>query len=439
MNKLLVSIAAVVLSGASAALAPAAEGSASGASSGTGPNAGGLQAGDYVAVVGDSITEQKMYSVFIEDYLLMCKPVENDNLRATQFGWGGETSWGFAGRMANDMLRFYCTAATTCFGMNDGGYSPETPDKEKHYHDAQTSVVQQMKKGGVRFIVVGSPGCVDSDTFHKDPAAAAMYNKTLAAERDIAKQVAQEQGVAYADVFDPMVQVMEKAKAKYGHGYHVAGGDGVHPDANGHLVMAYAFLKGLGCKGDVGTITLDLAANKAQATDGHQVRGVKDGLVEIESSRYPFCFYGDDLKATGSTKGVIEFFPFNQDLNRLTLVVHNAPAGKQLKVTWGKESKAFSAEQLGQGINLAAEFLDNPFSEPFRHVEEAIKKQQAFETPLVKQLIHDLPAYKDAAPNEGETLDRIANSLIQKDKTLVDASAEAVKPVTHTIKIEVEK
>ena len=33
-----------------------------------------LHNGDYVAIVGDSITEQKQYSVFMEDYLLMCQP-----------------------------------------------------------------------------------------------------------------------------------------------------------------------------------------------------------------------------------------------------------------------------------------------------------------------------------------------------------------------------
>ncbi|MDB5174505.1 MAG: GDSL-like Lipase/Acylhydrolase, partial [Phycisphaerales bacterium] len=203
---------------------------------------GGLKAGDYVAVIGDSITEQKQYSVFIEDYLLMCKPV--GGITVTQFGWGGETAPGFAGRMANDMIPFGASAATTNFGMNDGGYSPMDPGKAKRYHDGQTSVVGQLKKAGVRFIVVGSPGCVDSDTFRHDPSAAAMYNKTLSAERDIAKQVAQEQGVAFADVIDPMLDVMQKAKAKYGKEYHVGGGDGVHPDANGHLVMAYAYLKG---------------------------------------------------------------------------------------------------------------------------------------------------------------------------------------------------
>src|SRR5436305_7453556 len=106
---------------------------------------GSLQSGDYVAIVGDSITEQKQYSVFMEDYLLMCKPALN--LRASQFGWGGETSWGFAARMQNDMIPFGASVATTCFGMNDGGYGPMDAVKGKHYHDAQASVVDQMKKG----------------------------------------------------------------------------------------------------------------------------------------------------------------------------------------------------------------------------------------------------------------------------------------------------
>ena len=70
----------------------------------------------------------------------------------------------------------------------------------------------------------------------------------------------QEEGVVFANVLDPMIDVMTKAKAKYGHDYHLAGGDGVHPDRNGHLVMAYAFLKALGCDGNIGSITVDLTA-----------------------------------------------------------------------------------------------------------------------------------------------------------------------------------
>ena len=251
-----------------------------------------LQQGDYVAVIGDSITEQRLYSLFIEDYLLMCKPAAD--LRATQFGWGGETALGFAARMANDCLRFQPSVATTCFGMNDGGYSPMDPGKARRYRTAQIAIVNQLKRAGVRLIVVGSPGCVDADTFWgHSPDRAAMYNKTLAELRDIARDIAREQGVVYTDVYDPMMSAMTKAKAKYGRKYHLAGGDGVHPDRNGHLVMAYAFLKALGCDGNIGTITVDLQGGKAETSEGHKILGCDKGQVEVESSKYPFCFYGD--------------------------------------------------------------------------------------------------------------------------------------------------
>lgn len=405
-----------------------------------------LQKGDFVAVCGDSITEQKLYSVYIEDYLLMCKP--QPDLRVMQFGWSGETSWGFLSKMPREALRFDMTVATTCYGMNDGAYSPMTPEKAKRYREAMQGIVDAFKKKGVRFIVVGSPGCVDADTFLRpDPSdpepdarkkrkvkASEMYNKTLAGLREIAKEVAQQNGCAFADVYATMFDAMTRAKAKYGPKYHVAGGDGVHPSQNGQLCMAYAFLKGLGVDGHIGTITVDLAANKAEATDGHKVLGVGNGAVEVESVKYPFCFYGDP-KNPGSTSGIIEFLPFNQDLNRYMLVVKNAGSGK-VKVTWGKETKEFAAADLEKGINLAAEFVaDNPFSEPFKKVEAEIRKQQNAETPLVKKTLHDLPKQSDQAKAE-----QAAQDEMKRAKDLFDASAKAAnKPVRHTIKIEVVK
>jgi len=397
---------------------------------------GQLQKGDSVAVIGDSITEQRRFSVFIEEYLVMCQPAPE--LKQTQFGWSGETSWGFERRMDNDMLRFHSTVATTCFGMNDGGYSPMNDEKAKRYRDAQTQIVQKLKQGGVRFIVVGSPGAVDVQTFRNhNRELAEMYNKTLAAERDIAKEVADKEGVAFADVFDPMVDVMTKAEEKFGKDYHLAGPDGVHPDNNGHLVMAYAFLKGLGCKGDIGTITVDLAGNKAEATDGHKVLSCADGAVEIESSRYPFCFSGGRGQ-TDSTRAILPYLPFNQDLNRYMLVVNNAGAGK-VKVTWGNASKEFDAEQLSKGINLAAEFLNNPFSEPFRRIEDQIRRKEEVETPLVKQTINEIPAVAKATPAAGEALEKAATQGVEMDRSLQDALTASVVPVKHTIKIEAVK
>src|SRR6478752_3197216 len=107
-----------------------------------------VRSGDMVAVIGDSITEQKQYSVFIEDYLLMCQPA--DKLRVAQFGWGGETATGFEKRMKNDMLRFKPMLITTCFGMNDGGYGPLTKERADLYRTSTQQIIDKAKKAGVR-------------------------------------------------------------------------------------------------------------------------------------------------------------------------------------------------------------------------------------------------------------------------------------------------
>ena len=358
-----------------------------------------LQRGDNVAVCGDSITEQKIYSVFIEDYLLMCQPAAG--LQAHQFGWSGESVPGLVSRMETEVIPFKPTVATTCYGMNDGGYLPIDPERQKRFREGTEMMVKNFKAAGVRLIVVGTPGVVDTDSFDKKAGKkvpAKDYNEqTLADLGNIARQVASEQGVAFADLHTPMLDAMGKLKAKYGNGYAIAG-DGIHPQAAGHLVMAYAFLKALGCKGDVGTITYDARNGTATASEGHRVIAATKSGVEVESSRYPFCFTGDPA-SPNSTRGVLEFLPFNEELNRLLLVVKNS-AAPNMTVTWGAASKTFTAAQLGKGINLAAEFPDNPFSQPFAEEEKAIRQQQEFETPGVKNILHTLPGWSVLLPEE---------------------------------------
>jgi lysophospholipase L1-like esterase len=389
-----------------------------------------LKEGDFVAICGDSITEQKQYSVFIEDYLLMCRP--KANLRAAQFGWSGETAPGFLKRMDNEVLRFKPTVATTCYGMNDGGYAPMTPATAQRYRDAQTAILERFKKANVR-VVLGSPGCVDADSFKKDPKAAEIYNKTLGELREIDRELAKEHGVAFADVYGAMMDAMTKAKAKYGSSYDVAGGDGVHPNRNGHLVMAYAFLKAMGCDGDLGKITLNLSG-ESEAVGGHRIVSSSKGSFEIESTRYPFCFDGDPA-LPASTRGIIEFVPFNEDLNRLTLVVNGVGEGNVM-VTWGEKSKEFPASTLVKGINLAAEFSQNPFSKPFADVEKEIRAQQNFETPLVKEKLH---AITTTQPADRAAMEEPVKELLSKEARLVEAAAGAVTPVRHTIKIAAMK
>jgi hypothetical protein len=158
-------------------------------------------------------------------------------------------------------------------------------------------------------------------------------------------------------------------------------------------------------------------------------------VVELESTRYPFCVTPGDPKDPNTTASIVEFFPFQQDLNRLTLVVKN-PGAEKLKVTWGTTSKEYPAAELAKGVNLAADFVTNPFSEPFKKVEEAIRTQQTFETLLIKDLFPHCAEYNKVMPEQKDALDKLMQGGIDKSKMLNDASIGAVTPVKHAIKIE---
>jgi lysophospholipase L1-like esterase len=396
--------------------------------------ADGLQTGDIVAICGDSITKQRLYSAFIETYLLACQPVQD--IHAHQFGVSSEKSWEFLTRIDSEVLPFHPTIATIFYGMNDGGYTSVDPIRQENYRRAMTEIVNKLKRGGVRFIVIGSPGAVDSNTFDRNVIAdisAQEYNaKTLVGLTDIARQVSAQQGVGYADVNGIFSETMAKAKAKHGPGYHVAGADGIHPAANGHVIIAYAFLKALGCHGEIGTISIDFAQNRATSTEGHRVLSVTGDTVEIESTRYPFCFYGEPGDPD-STRGIIDFLPFNSDLNRFRLVVNGVTNGR-FKVTWGKNSKIFSANELGRGINLAAEFLDNPFSGPFNTIENAVRSKQEFETQAMRSPWHGPGFWPE--PDKRAAPGKLSADVVEKARALEAAVRAAIKPVKHTLKIE---
>lgn len=394
-----------------------------------------LRSGDNIAICGDSITEQKIYSAYLEDYFLACQPAPK--LESSQFGWGGETSWGFRDRMQNDVIPFGPRVATLCYGMNDGDYRTPDAERTEKYRAALTGVVQTFKKAGLREIVVGSPGPVDSGAFKgawfRPPISPVEYNQTLAGLAATAEKVAATEGVRFANLHSDGLRVMQAMREKYGDKYFLFGDDGIHPKEAGHLVMAYTFLKALGCDGHIGTIELDLSSGKAATTAGHKIVSSAAGAVTVRSSRYPFCFYGDPAKSEATT-GVIEFLPFNEQLNRFMLVVRQAPAGTtRLKVTWGGRTKEFEAAQLEKGINLAAEFIENPFSEPFKKVHEAVLRQQRYETPMVKDLLHSIPDWKKNGVQG--SYDKFVKQLVTMDAGLRQAAAKSVVPVTHEIRV----
>ncbi|MDB6124068.1 MAG: hypothetical protein JWQ71_3061 [Pedosphaera sp.] len=389
------------------------------------PKKHALKENDRLAICGDSITEQKRYSRIMETYLTVCQPELNVTVR--QYGWSGEVTPGFLGRMTNDCLRFKPTIATTCYGMNDHKYRPYEDWIGQVYSSNTTAIVEAFKANGAR-VVLGSPGCVG-----KRPGWTGSTNSTkdelnlnLCKLRNMDIDIAKKEKVGFADVFWPMLVADHFASEKYGADYCVAGKDGVHPGWAGHVVMAYAFLHAFGLDGDIGTFTVDLKSNKAKVSKGHELVNCSNGEVQIKSHRYPFCIGEGDPKKDDNIRSGTMLVPFNQELNQFKLVVKHADASSY-QVTWGNDSKSFSGEQLRKGINLAEEFPHNPFSDNFKKVDDAVTAKQNFETKQIKQLFRSPEAKSDM---EGT----VAKTEAEREP-LAAAIKAAFVPVTHTIKI----
>ncbi|MFT5129895.1 MAG: lysophospholipase L1-like esterase [Rhodothermales bacterium] len=392
-----------------------------------------LKKGDRVAIVGDSITEQKQYSKFMELYLLACVP--QLDLTVYQFGWSGERAPGFANRMENDFVPWAPTVVTTAFGMNDGSYRPFDARIGKAYEDGTRRIQDRCQKLGARMIV-GGPGPVDTDSWRRnEPDADQFYNDNLGQLSAIAAKLAKERGFVYASLHPQMMAVMKDAKAALGPDYHVCGGDGVHPSANGHLVMAYAFLKAMGFDGQIGTVTVDLTG-ATTVSDGHRLLSAENGSVKLESSRYPFCFSGGEKDPNG-TRSILPYLSFNQDLNRFVLVVKNLSQPKA-DVTWGKATKTFTKAELAAGVNLADSFLENPFVEPFRQLERVVADKQNRETRTIKGTITNFRGLLQDFKDDKEVADATAllkRKLFERNAADAARARAAVKPVTHSIQI----
>lgn len=386
-----------------------------------------LKQGDKLAIIGDSITEQKMYSRIMETYLTVCTPELGITVR--QYGWSGERASGFIKRLTNDCLRFDPDFATTCYGMNDHRYVPYTEEIGADYRSNSLAIIRAFKANGVRMIH-GSPGPVGKMPTWVKTATGTVedLNLSLLTLRNMGIEMAKAEKVGFADVFWPMYTGGYFAQKKYGPDFMIAGKDGVHPGWAGQVVMAYAFLKSMGLDGEIGTFTVDLKKSKATASLGHEVAGSANGEFTFKSSRYPFCATGAE-NLDSSIRGGMTVVPFNQDLNRLLLVVKGATK-KKYQVTWGTETRSYTKEELAKGVNLAADFATNPFSAAFKKVDDAVLAKQSFETQQIKKDFR--------SPEAKQDMEAVVAKTEAQRTPLAEAIKTAFVPVTHTVKIVAE-
>src|SRR5437667_9556758 len=109
-----------------------------------------LKDGDRVVFYGDSITEQRMYTTYVEHYVLTHYPDRRVTFINT--GWGGDTvsgndckpcaGVGGLARIKRDVIDHRPTVVTLLFGMNDGQYRDFDPALPKVSEDGLTALIR---------------------------------------------------------------------------------------------------------------------------------------------------------------------------------------------------------------------------------------------------------------------------------------------------------
>jgi lysophospholipase L1-like esterase len=315
-----------------------------------------LHDGDRVVLYGDSITDQRLYSTFIEEYVLTRFPTWK--VQWTQSGVGGDkVSGGAEGpidlRIQRDILPYRPNVVTVMLGMNDGYYRPPNAAVQKTYQDGYRSMVDTILNGapGVRLTLLG-PSPYD-DVTHPTM----RYDEVMQAYSEFDRKEADRTHQSFVDLNAPVVDVLQKVKAAHPDLASRLIPDRVHPGEGVHWVMAATILKAWHAPSLVSSVTVDAHAARATEVQNASVTDVKrekrtDALewTEIENA-LPLPL---PLSATDPVSdAAIEAGGIEAALDQELLTVTGLSAGSYALTIDDQPIANFTADTLSHGVNLA--------------------------------------------------------------------------------------
>lgn len=319
---------------------------------------------DRAVFLGNSITDGGHYHSYIWLYYMTRFPYMN--LEVMNAGIGGNTAADMYERLDGDVFGKRPTVLMVTFGMNDTGYTEYNGENaEKYAEDRYKECKRNFEKiekrllglEGVRIVMIGgSP----YDETAKIDGNTPLIGKNAVMDRIVAlqKEAADRNGWEFIDFSKPLVEIAGKMQAE-DPAFTLTMGDRIHPDNDGHMAMAYLFLKAQGFAGK------KVAAVEINADDGSVVSSENCTVSALKKDRKEISFdylagslpYPMDTvsRGWGSKRAQAEaekLVPFVEEMNQEILKVtglegeYKLYIDDQLMGTWG-------AEELAEGINMA--------------------------------------------------------------------------------------
>ncbi|OGV58530.1 MAG: hypothetical protein A2X45_01375 [Lentisphaerae bacterium GWF2_50_93] len=375
-----------------------------------------IPVGDNETVVfyGDSISHMNVYTAIVETFLYTRFPKKN--FTCWNFGVSGDTASGGCSRFVRDVSGTKPTLVFVNFGMNDGKYVAFDQAIFDSYVKNQSELAKKIKDLNAREILL-TTSPTDPDT-HKSKG---VYNGTLERFADRMLKLAEELQIPSIDIFHPMLAVQKKLKEK--DPSYTWAGDGVHPKASGHLVMAAMIIDRIEAPRGIGRLDINGTDVKASGVTVANVKG-PDGLAEFDVTLPFLPFYIPE-----KTREVLDLLPNLRQLNELTLKVSGLdPKQKYALVSEGKPSSAaFTGAELAEGVDVSLA-AGTPWAEQTRKVWDLAKERNK----ICSEIWHPLWAGEKPA-KFSPFIDRMSDESRAKLKDISEKLSAAARVTTFHV------
>ncbi|MFD1769809.1 SGNH/GDSL hydrolase family protein [Sphingobacterium suaedae] len=320
---------------------------------------------DRVVFLGNSITDGGHYHSYIWLYYMTRFP--SMNLTVLNAGIGGDRVWDMLKRLDGDVFSKQPSVLITTFGMNDSGYfeyNGSEPEKFANQKVAESQEgYKQMEQRykqlvDTKIVLLGSSP-YDEDVRIPENTPLKDKNKAMLRIVDFQRESAKNNGWQFFD-FNTAMTAINKRMQQQDPTFTLSGNDRVHPDLDGHMVMAYLILKAQGFAGKkVAGISIDAPNRKVVSAEGCNLSEIRKTARGLSFDYYAAALpYPLDTVARGwgskkSQYDAIAVVPFMEEMNQELLRITGLK-GKYNLLIDGQQIGSWEAAEYARGINLAA-------------------------------------------------------------------------------------
>jgi lysophospholipase L1-like esterase len=326
-----------------------------------------------VVFYGDSITAQRLYTRFAEEFVLTRYP--NLHIHFVNAGVPGDTTYGgYAGamkqRVQRDVAPFHPATITVMLGMNDGGYVPESAEIDAVFREGYNDLLDELEQADPNAeLTVILPTPYDEISHGTEfPGYSKVIDQSakdlaaIAAER----KVFNAKPITVVDFHGALVAALERAKTAFPELAPLLIPDRIHPADAGHWIMASTLLAAWNVNPVVSTVTISAEKAKVIASQRTSITkpektttGVKWTELD-EALPLPLDFNNAMTKVLLGVSDIA-------NLDEETLSVDALSPGRYQLFIDGKPIAIFSREELERGVNLA--LLKTPMHDQARGID----------------------------------------------------------------------